>query len=235
MEPGELALGVILLILFVGLFVFAGISVFGKRGRRMREDAANLATLLGFELVEGTEAVRRSVPEASQRATMENYEKLPAPLRRLVEKAASFVIVGMVDGARIAIHLESRGSGKSQTTYTVVRADYPRPLPYDLRVGYEGTLVRLGKALFNLRDVEVGDEEFDRAVRIKAGDETAAKLLLGRPEAKAAILDLLALSKSAYATQSYAEWERQGVRFDVSEMRSVIGKLLPVARALGNS
>ncbi len=226
---------IVVFILFAGLVVFIGISASRRHKRRIMEDAANLAALLGFELVEGVEAVRRSAPGFSEQAVMENYKRLPVPLRRLVEEAASFVIVGTVDGAGIAIHLESRGTGESQTTYTVVRADYPKPLPYDLRVGHEGALLRLGKALFGLRDVEIGDEEFDRAVRIKAGDEVAAKVMFGRPQAKAAILDLLALSRSAYATQSYAQWEREGVRLEVSEVRSVIEKLVPVTRALGNS
>ena len=194
----------------------------------------NLATVLGFEFLEGVEAVKRSVSATSEASVMESYEKLPSPLRSLVEKAASFVIVGTVDGARIAIHLESRGSGKSRTTFTVVRAEYPRPLPFELRIGYEGALTRLGKVLFGLRDVEIGDEEFDRAIRIKTVDEAAAKLIFARPEARAAILGLVSLSKTAFATGSYVQWERQGIRFDESEIRSVIGALVPVTRALGN-
>jgi hypothetical protein len=45
---------------------------------------------------------------------------------------------------------------------------------------------------------------------------------------------MLALSQSAFATGSFAQWERQGVRYDASEMRSVIDALVPVARALGS-
>lgn len=221
-------------VVLVVLFVIIVITASRRQKRRTRESAMRLATMLGFEFLEGVEAVRRSVPETSEQSVMEAYEKLPGPLRNLMESAASFVIVGKADGARVAISLETRGSGKSRTTYTVVRADYPKPLPFELRIGYEGTLTRLGKALFDLSDVEIGDEEFDRTVRIKAGDEVAAKIMLGKPEARAAILGLLALSRTAYATNSYAQWERQGVRLDESEIRSVIGTLTPLTRALGN-
>jgi len=222
-------------IAFIGLLIFIVITASRRRKRRISEDAMNLATSLGFEMLEGIEAVRRSVPGTSEQSVMETYERLPGPLRRLMESAASFVIVGTVEGSRIAIFLESRGSGKSRTTYTVVRADYPKPIPFELRIGYEGTFTRLGKALFGLRDVEIGDEEFDRTVRIKAADEVAGKILLGKSESRIAILDLLALSRTAFATASYVQWERQGVRFDASEMRTVIGKLVPVTRALGNA
>lgn len=226
---------VLIFIVFAGLVAFIAITVSRRQKRRARESAMNLATTLGFELLEGNEAIRRSVPRTSEQSIMETYKKLPGPLRGLMKAAASFVIVGTVGGARIAIFLESRGSGKSRTTFTVVRADYQKPLPFELRIGYEGVFTRLGKALFGLRDVEIGDEEFDRAVRIKAGDEVAAKAMLGRPEARAAILGLLTLSRTAYATNSYVQWERQGVRFDESEIRSVIGSLVPVTRALGNA
>ncbi len=222
-------------VLVAGFIVFIVVAI-SRQKRRTREDAANLATALGFELVEGVEAVRQSAPPALEQAVMEKYEKLPDFMRSLVERAAPFVVVGHVDGVRSTIHVETRGSGKSRTTVTVARADYPKPLPIELRIGHEGTLTRLGKALFGLQDVEVGDEEFDRAVRIKAADEAAAKVIVGRSaEARDAILGLLAVSKSAFATQSCAQWEGQGIRLDVSEMRSVIGALVRVARSLGNA
>jgi len=235
MSLNEPIVMMLIFIIFVGLLLFFVITASRRQKRRIRERAANLATILGFQLIEGAEAVRRSVPGSSAQAVMENCEKLPGPLRNLVQKAASFVIVGTMDGAQIAISLETRRSGKSQTTYTVVRSDYPKPLPFELRVGHENALTRLGKALFGLRDLEIGDEEFDRAVRIKAGDEARAKVILEKPDARAAILALVALSSTTFATNSYVQWERQGVRLDESEMRSVIGTLVPVTRALGNA
>jgi hypothetical protein len=36
----------------------------------------------------------------------------------------------------------------------------------------------VGKALFGLRDFEVGDEAFDRAVRVKTDDAAAARAAL---------------------------------------------------------
>jgi len=226
----------LIFIVFAALIVFIGVTVSRRRTRRVRMGKINLATALGFELLEGREAVRRLIPGNAPPSAMEDYEKMPGPLRRLFESSASgSCIAGTVDGARITIYLESRGGGKSRSTYTVVRADYPKPLPFELHIAYEDTFTRLGKALFGLRDVVTGDEKFDRAVRIKAGDEANAKVALGNPDTKAAILGLIAPSREAIATNACAQWERQGIRFDPSRMRAVIAALVPVTRTLGNA
>ena len=216
--------------------LFVGFIAPRRRSRNARAGASDLATALGFELLQGREAVRRMIPADAPPSAMEDYEKMPGALRKIFESSVSgSCIAGTVDGARITICFESRGPGKSQTTYTVVRADYPKPLPFELHIAYEDTFTRLGKALFGLRDVETGDEEFDRAVRIKAGDEAGAKVMLGNPETKAAILGLFALSKAALVTNAHVQWERQGLRFDPSGMRTVIAALVPVTRTLGNA
>jgi len=226
----------LIFVVFAALMVVIGVTVSRRRTRRVKMGKVNLATALGFELLEGKEAVRRMIPANAPPSAMEDYEKMPGPLRRIFESSVSgSCIAGTVDGARITICFESRGPGKSQTTYTVVRADYPKPLPFELHIAYEDTFTRLGKALFGLRDVETGDEEFDRAVRIKAGDEAGAKVMLGNPETKAAILGLFALSKAALVTNAHVQWERQGLRFDPSGMRTVIAALVPVTRTLGNA
>jgi len=221
--------------------VFIGVrGVLGprKQNRRARAGASDLATALGFEVLDGREAVRRVIPgtSAEAEAAMANYDKMPTFLRNLFESSGKATcITGTADGVRITIFFESRGSGKSQTTYTVVRADYPKPLPFELHIAYEGTFIRLGKALFGLRDLEVGDEAFDRAVRIKTDGEAAARAVLANAGARAAILGMIALSKEAFATNAFATWERQGRRYDPSEIRTVIAVLVPVTRTLGRA
>jgi hypothetical protein len=140
---------------------------------------------------------------------------------------------GVSEGVEVTIFLESVGGGRSSTKYTVVRADYPKPLPFEMRVGPEGAFTRLGKALFELRDVETGDAEFDRSVRIKTADEAGARAALGKPGARDAVLGLLALSSSAFATNAYAQWVEQGYRFDPGKTRERVAAAVAVARTLG--
>ncbi len=220
--------------LMVVLF-FLGIMLAMRYERKLKAAAAELATTLGFQVLEGPDALRWMAPGTSGAGSADADDTVPSPIRKLL--AASGVrscIAGTVEGIRVAIFEETRGSGKSRRRYTVVRAWYPTPLPYELRVAHEGAFTRLGKALFGLSDVEIGEAEFDRAVRVKAADESAVRVLLGRYETRAAILRMLALSQAAFATHDFAQWERQDVRYDASEMRTVCAALVPVAKAMSS-
>jgi len=63
---------------------------------------------------------------------------------------------------------------------------YRQCLDYELTVCRESLLTKLGKALLDLQDMEIGDEGFDEEMNEPRSREesepTAAKLLLGRPE-----------------------------------------------------
>jgi hypothetical protein len=221
--------GWMLLILVVGGWLV------GRQRRNAAAGMKQVAATLGFTLLENMEAVDRSIVPAMRQAALEAREKLPPVLRRLAERPAMgfLCVAGAADGVEVTIFLESLGSGRSNTKYTVVRADYPKPLPFGMRIGSEGAFTRLGKALFELRDVEIGDAEFDRAVRVRAADEATARAALGRPGARDAVLGLLALSTSAFATNAYAQWVEQGYRFDPAKTRERVAAVVAVARTLG--
>jgi hypothetical protein len=221
--------GWMLLILVVGGWLV------GRQRRKADAGMKQLAATLGFKLLENMEAVDRSIVPAMRQAALEAREKMPAFFRKMAERPARgfLCVAGVADGVEVTIFLESIGSGKTETKYTVVRADYPKPLPFEMRIGAEGAFTRLGKALFDVRDVEVGEAEFDRAVRIKTADEAGARAALGKPGARDAVLGLLALSTSAFATNAYAQWVEQGYRFDTGKTRERVAAVVAVARTLG--
>ena len=221
--------GWMLLILVVGGWLV------GRQRRKADAGMKQLAATLGFKLLENMEAVDRSIVPAMRQAALEAREKLPAFFRKMAERPARgfLCVAGVADGVEVTIFLESIGSGKTETKYTVVRADYPKPLPFEMRIGAEGAFTRLGKALFDLRDLEIGDAEFDRAARVKTADDAAAKVALGKPGARDAVIGLLALSTSAFATNAYAQWVEQGYRFDPGKTRERVAAVVAVARTLG--
>jgi hypothetical protein len=221
--------GWMLLILVVGGWLV------GRQRRKADAGMKQLAATLGFKLLENMEAVDRSIVPAMRQAALEAREKLPAFFRKMAERPAKgfLCVAGVADGVEVTIFLESIGSGRTDTKYTVVRADYPKPLPFEMRIGAEGAFTRLGKALFELRDVEIGDAEFDRAVRVKTADDAAAKVALGKPGARDAVIGLLGLSTSAFATNAYAQWVEQGYRFDPGKTRERVAAVVAVARTLG--
>ncbi|HEY3380986.1 MAG TPA: hypothetical protein VGK32_04415 [Vicinamibacterales bacterium] len=224
---------ILYIVVWMLLIVIVGGALVRRQRRRADAGVRQLAAALGFELLEGMEAVDRTIPTTLRQAAREAREKIPAGLRKWAELPAkgALCIAGTADGVEVTIYPDSRGSGKTNTKYTVVRADYPKPLPFDLRIGSEGVFTRMGKALFGFRDVEIGDEEFDRAARVKAADEAGAKVVLGKPGARDAVLGLLATS--AYATGAYAQWEEQGRHFDPGKTRERMAAVVAVARTLG--
>jgi hypothetical protein len=223
--------GWMLLILVVGGWLV--------RRQRRKADAGirNVADTLGFQLLEGMPAIDRTIVPAMRQAALEAREKLPPFFRKLAERPARGFLcaAGTADGVEVTIFLESVGSGKTETKYTVVRADYPKPLPFELRIGAEGAFTRLGKALFDLRDLEIGDPEFDRAVRVKTADDAGAQAALGKPGVRDAVLGLLGLSSSAFATNAYAQWVEQGYRFDPGKTRERVAAVVAVAQTLGGN
>jgi hypothetical protein len=221
--------GWMLLILVVGGWLV------GRQRRRAAAGMQQVAASFGFTVLENMEAVDRSIVPAMRQAAREAREKMPPFFRKLAERPARgfLCVAGVADGVEVTIFLESRGSGRTETKYTVVRADYATPLPFEMRIGAEGAFTRLGKALFDLRDLEIGDAEFDRAVRIKTADEAGARAALGKPGARDAVLGLLALSSSAFATNAYAQWVEQGYRFDPVKTRDRVAAVVAVARTLG--
>jgi hypothetical protein len=221
--------GWMLLILVVGGWLV------GRQRRKAAAGMQQLAAALGFRLLENMEAVDRSIAPAMRQAARDAREKMPDFFRKMAERPARgfLCVAGVTDGVEVSIFLESVGSGKTETKYTVVRADYPKPLPFEVRIGAEGAFTRLGKALFELQDVEIGVPEFDRAVRIKTADQEGARAALGKPGARDAVLGLLALSSSAFATNAYAQWVEQGYRFDTTKTRERVAAVVAVARTLG--
>jgi len=226
---------ILYIVLWMVLILVVGGWLVGRQRRKADAGMRHLAATLGFKLLENMEAVDRSIVPAMRRAALEAREKMPPFFRKMAERPARgfLCVAGETDGVEITIFLESSGGQRSNTKYTVVRADYPKPLPFEMRIGAEGAFTRLGKALFELRDVEIGDPEFDRAVRVKTADEAGAKAALGKPGARDAVLGLLALSTSAFATNAYAQWVEQGYRFDTAKTRERVAAVAAVARSLG--
>jgi len=229
---------VVFIVYIVGwmvLILVVGGWLVGRQRRKADAGMRQVAATLGYRLLENMEAIDRSIVPAMRQAALEAREKMPEFFRKMAERPARgfLCVAGEAEGVEVSIFLESSGGGRSKTTYTVIRADYPKPLPFEMRVGSEGALTRLGKALFELRDVEIGDPEFDRAVRVKAADEAGAKAALGKPGARDAVLGLLALSTSAFASNAYAQWVEQGYHFDTAKTRERVAVVAAVARSLG--
>lgn len=196
-----------------------------RSAKRGREEARNQAARLGLEYVDGVDALRRSYVESGQAKALEAFDKMPAFLRSFAESAAPWRMEGTWKGTRVAVYQETRSSGKSSRTYVVAKAFYPAPLAFKFRAAREGTMAKIGKALFGLKDVQIGDADFDPKVRIKSEDEAAAASLFFREAAASAFLALLERFPDAAADSSCVTRERQASRLPDEELREVLDLL----------
>lgn len=202
---------------------------------RNRERLRTLASSLGLSLLEGLEAVKAAAKGGGEGAAKMGEWLARNPEGLLARSLAKgyWRIAGRREGVEVAVYEESRSSGKSSTTYTIVRAYFPSPLPSPCRLAKEGLFTRLGKGLFGLEDHEIGDSAFDAAVRIKARDPLPLMSRLSRPGAKDSVLALLAAQQGAFVTEAFAHWERARGSLAREDIEAALGLTEAVARGLG--
>ncbi|MDG1914288.1 MAG: hypothetical protein P8I55_06830 [Crocinitomix sp.] len=76
---------------------------------------------------------------------------------------------GELDGKPVVIYEHIVGSGKNQVLYTTVTFA-PNPFDFDFKIGKEGFFTKVGKS-FGAKDIEFGDEEFDKKFLLKCKDQ----------------------------------------------------------------
>ena len=82
------------------------------------------------------------------------------------------------DGAQVVLDLYTVNHGKSQSSYTRVRATYALGEGPKLHVRLERMLHGIGKA-FGMQDLAIGDPEFDRAYMVAGPGAAAVRRVLG--------------------------------------------------------
>lgn len=204
----------------------------GRRGARQLDQARKLASALGLQCLEGRAAAERAMAAAGTADPNVALDKLPPFVRSLIDKAAGWRLEGTIEGIRVSVWTETRSSGKSSTSWTMARAYYPAPLPFDLTLARESMMTKLGKAVFGLQDLEFGDPVFDPKVRVKTSDPAQAKQRLDI-DSRRAFVALIDAHPAAVAERASVQWSRQGISLDETETRSVLKGLVGFAARLG--
>ncbi|HUX38931.1 MAG TPA: hypothetical protein VMV44_13610 [Rectinemataceae bacterium] len=216
------------------LIVALSLKFGGAYRRKERASASQLALALGLEYIEGQAVLEASYREAGPMGAqaLDWIKQHPGGLFARLAASNPWRLVGEREGVKVEVFLEVRGSGKNSTTYTVVRAILPRPFEVQCRIAHEGVFTKLGKSLFGLQDLELGDPAFDEAVRIKAKDGLPILSRLNRFEAKEKILALLAANHGAFVTEKVVQWERQGHHLNPETLAPALDLAIRTAAAL---
>jgi hypothetical protein len=208
----------ILTIIFVvggiALMLMIAIRSFRRNAERMR----SVADELGFTF----HGPGEEPPGAAE----------PTGAQRMLQSLKPWRITGMREDVAVAIYTETRGSGKSRTTYSIVEASFPRPLAFSMLVYRQSAMARFGKAVFGLQDIEVGSEQFDKAVRIKGSDPDRIARLLSGSGIQDRIMSALQASPTISVTSKAALWEKRGWGEKAEIYRQAIDLVVPIVRAL---
>ena len=156
----------------------------------------------------------------------------PSAAKRFLEVLRPWRITGMRDEVAVAIYLETRGGSKNKTTYSIVEASFPHPLPFALRLGRESVMAKIGKAVFGLQDIEVGVEQFDKAVRIKGSDPDRIRQLFSGTGVQDRILTALEASPTIFVTETTVRWEKRGTVEKAETYQQAMSLVVPIVRAL---
>jgi len=191
--------------------------------KKEHERARLLAAELGFNF------------ELRAGGTARVLEKLPDFLQPFVDFFSPWRISGSIRGHSAWIYPETRSYGKSSKTFLIVRVYYLEPLPFDFRAGRETVFTKIGKTLFNLTDVEVGDWAFDAAVRIKASDAVAVQGAFNSPAPREKLLALLEAFPESFADREGAQWEKVAVRASFALVPAALQALTAFADALDST
>jgi hypothetical protein len=210
-------LNIILPVIFIG-WTLLSIPIVYRFLRRNRERMRSVADELGFTFHGGD--------DQSPGAPEQGFG------RRLLQILKPWRITGSRDGVAVAIYLESRGGGKSRTTYSIVEASFPRPLPFTLRMGRETSLTRFGKAVFGIQDIEIGSDRLDAGVRIRTSDAERARRLLADAGVQERILAALQAFPTVIVTERAVIWEKRATVRNTETWRAAIEAVVPVVVAL---
>ncbi|MBN8219108.1 MAG: hypothetical protein J0L75_20885 [Spirochaetes bacterium] len=163
-----------------------------------------------------------------------DLEKVPGPerLKPLLQAFFPWRLEGSRGGFEVAAYPETRGSGKSKTSYTVVEAVLNRPVGFPFRAGREPALLSLGKALFKMQDIEVGEKAFDQAVRLQGADAAAIQSLFSDPVLQTAFLGALEKHPSVTLHDTRVRWEVQAVLTDEETYREALDLVVDLAAIL---
>jgi len=118
-------------------------------------------------------------------------------------------VQGVVDGVAIAVQRFPRKYGWDDRAHA---ATWP-PLDLGLHVFAEGTLGRRMRDLFGATDIQTGDDELDRRVRVQGDEPERVVALLGEDVRRS----LLSLASAA----DQVEWTDLGVRCSTSRSRRI--------------
>lgn len=189
-----------------------------KRTQKMREHLRQIAPRLGLRFLEGQELIS---------AIQRSGGTPTGPVSFLVKSLSPWRMEGQRMGTTVSIFPERRGGGKNSTTYTIVRAELTEPASGTLHVYPEGAFERFSKNFLGAKDLQIGDERFDRAFMVNAVDPEAARAFLG-PDRREKLMRALTAGPIVM-TDKFIQFEKAGLITDEQKLRAILETVVSAA------
>ena len=142
---------------------------------------------------------------------------------------SSWKIIGNYKNSFLEIFTEKRSSVRRK--YTVSSMTAIQPLPFQLEITRRGRIENSFKKLFNISDIQTGDENFDRMFTVKGDNPEEIKKMLNSPIIQDAIYALMQnagfviLSNGIY-------YEESGVYTDINFYKWFLPKMSSTCDAI---
>lgn len=161
--------------IFFFIFIpFIVISVNFYFAKQRREKMESLAKELGLEF----QVSNRGKTILDQVAQSKQIGQSSQSVIQLLFSAFSdWKISGNYGNNFVEIYTETRGSGKSKSTYTIIFLKAKQPLAFKMEITPQGIFQGLFIKLFKMEDIQVGDEKFDKRFVIKGDNPEEIKKL----------------------------------------------------------
>lgn len=221
---------IMIFVTVVAFFVIIPITFFGnKRFRaKLKIDMQKCAEALNLTYVD-------EPPAFAAPSGMEQSNPNAVNLLTMIAKTViPWHISGNRDGIAVQIHTVTKSSNRNQTTWTVITAYFPNPLPYKLHMGAENILTKFGAKVMNLRDIEAGDPAFDNLVRVKSDNPGAVQSLISNPMMRDETVKLFSWSRDAEIFEGGVRYERIRHVRDPAVLEEILAHLVPCAKAFSD-
>ena len=169
----------------IGFIAFSVNFYFAKKRREKME---NLAKELGFEFQVSNrgKTILDQVAQSKQIGTSSQ-----GVIQLLFSVFSDWKIIGNYGSNFVEIYTETRGSGKSKSTYTIIFLKTKQPLAFKMEITPQGVFQGLFIKLFKMEDIQVGDEKFDKRFVIKGDNPEGIKKLCKDPTVQESIYKLM--------------------------------------------
>ncbi len=197
--------------------------------RKWNKDKSNLletANILGLKYYEGEDAGR----EIKRANDMEGVVTVnpPAFMTKILGSMHGSRITGIYKEFYVAVYKEVHSSNHGSHTETVIKAYLNKPLSFKLAISKEGLSAKIAK-LFGGQDIETGDPDFDKKVRIKSDNPYEATKLLNNTSLKKAIINAITAYPPVEVYNTHIKFQRDGVFIKTEQVKGVLEAIIPIA------